>query len=160
MTKTLIDQISREFCYIICSTLPSYAFDNTKGITKALKQIDTEPSKLFLFLAEVAQYVYKIKPLPRREFPVKMTRTFSAVVAEPLVKYDIASMEIEDRLVIFWMSLVRLLLKFKSGYYNYDLTEAQLDNLETTARHIQQCALGYKVCSEKKVREFIDKLDV
>ena len=160
MNKPLVDKISAEFALAIFEILPKLEFEDTAGTRKALRQIDNEPAELLTFIAETAQVVYGIKILPKRSYPLYMLKRLGNLIKPRLEVYSPDILPVEERLTTYWMSLVRILLKFKSGYYAYDLSDAQIDALEDKAKFIQNCALGYKVCSEKKVRELLEKLDV
>lgn len=160
MNKTLVDKISLEFAVAVFENLSKMTFDDKASTQKALYKIDNEPAELLTFLAEVAQHVYCIKVLPKRSYPLAMIKKLGSVIKPRVEAYSPNLLPVEERLTTFWMSLVRILLKFKSGYYAYDLTDKQLDDLEDKAKFIQNCALGYKVCSEKKVRELVEKFRV
>lgn len=160
MNKSLVDKISLEFAVAVFENLPKIEFDDKASTQKALQKIDNEPAELLTFLAEVAQNVYCIKVLPKRTYPLAMIKQVGNVIKPRVATYSPMLLPVEERLTTFWMSLVRILLKFKSGYYAYDLTDKQLDDLEDKAKFIQNCALGYKVCSEKKVRELVEKFKV
>ena len=160
MNKPLVDKISAEFALAIFELLPSMEFEDTTGTRKALKKIDSEPAELLTFIAETAQVTYGIKILPKRTYPLYMLKKLGNIIKTRLEIYSPELLPIEERLTTFWMSLVRILLKFKKDYYAYDLSDKQIDDLEDKAKFIQNWALGYKVCSEKKVRELLEKFDV
>lgn len=155
MDRRTIDRISKKFIASICYDLPKIDFGEAKKAPMYVRRIDRNPAALVRFVAEVSQHVFNIFPLKGHQFPVWMTKLVASHVMCDLADESFSSEPIETRLMLFWAGVLRLLAKFKITKSEYNLTANTIADINRVAEEIRNSALGYNVCSAKKVRDFI-----
>lgn len=156
MTADKRDVFSLLFCSYMSAYLPKSDKVNSAEY-KVGTRIDKSPAELLRFVAEVAQATFNVRPLYPAKFSRKVVRQTADLIAKDL-RVNNDEIEMEDRLVLFYACVVRIVASLKSSNSAHPLSAAQLKEVEQTLNDIRNQALGYKVCSTRKVEEFLDGL--
>lgn len=155
MTNEFRDNVSLKFCVAISHSMPAENDNKNSVQTKASIRIDKSPADLLLFIAEVAEIVYGVFPLPEFSFPKSVVRACADQVKTELLEY-IDELDIEDRLVLYWASILRVMSIFRSSKHEYALSEAEIEVVGKTFEALKEYAVNYNLHTYNHVKEYID----
>lgn len=155
LDSSLRDRLSSDFCVLITKYLPNEDGNKNSVWTTASKRIDNSPADMLLFIAEVAQIVYGVVPLPQYTFPKTVLRATAHPVMQELLP-DWRNFDTEERLILFWASILRVMSAFRVSKRKYALGTAEIDAMGATFEEIKAHTLRYNLCSYERVKEYIN----
>ena len=157
MDTTLRDDISAKFCVLLTQHLPCED-DNKNSVSSiSSRRIDSSPAEMLLFVAEVAEIVYEVFPLPKTTYPKTVLRNVAYAVKHELLPIDFEyNAETEDRLVLYWASILRVMSAFRVTRGEYALDAKALEEMGNTFEELKAHTLRYNLCSYERVKEYID----
>lgn len=149
------DQLSSEFCVLLTKHLPNEDGNKNSVWSKSSERIDSSPSEMLLFVAEVAQVVYEVVPLPHCTFPKTVVRQTAYSIKLELFRGNF-NYDTEERLMLYWASILRVMSAFRVSRSTYALSEADIEAMGATFEELKAHTLRYNLCSYERVKEYIN----